>query len=216
MCVAAFGGRLCAAQLLLLLHPAVAGMPDAWGWVPAHSAASGGSAAVLQLLMAVAPQTALAKAAHFEHTPLAKALQRRKLQAASYLAGVGPADAALATLVEYMHGGLDPKAPSPDERQLLCAHMFADFAIARCPLPAQQWQRFPMPCHGLERALPAALRHSHAQARMLVQRMMPDAAARLRCALLCLGRQQRCCGVQLPPPLLEHILCTIYEQRGAM
>ncbi len=58
LCVAAYLQQLCVVQLLLLLHPAAAVKPDAWRWLPVHSAAVGGSVPVLRLLLAVAPETA--------------------------------------------------------------------------------------------------------------------------------------------------------------
>lgn len=201
LCVASYLQQLCAVQLLLLLRPATASQPDAWDWFATHSAAVGGSVPVLRLLLAAAPATALAQDRKDGHTPLDKALERQNSEAAGYLLTIIPAERGLSSLVRFQHNCRDAAFLHP---------LFVEFATARCPLPSQQWDQLPVPCAGLTRALPAALHLSHNQARMLVQHLPPADVAVLRTALLCLARQQRSCGVELPPPLVERILCTAF------
>lgn len=167
-----------------------------------HSAAVGGSVPVLRLLLAVAPETALARETEDEDTPLYKALRRGNDEAALYLIGATPAESALEALLW---------AWSSWRRDMSKAQaQFAEFVITHCPLPNELWQQVPLPCPGLGCALPTALRHSHAQARMLVQHLPPADVAVLQTALLSLVRQQRTSGVALPPLLLERILCMAF------
>ncbi len=119
-----------------------------------------------------------------------------------YLIGATPAESALEALLW---------AWSSWRRDLSKAQaQFAELVTAHCPLPNELWQQLPAPCPGLARALPTALQHSHAQARMLVQHLPPADVAVLRTALLCLARQQRTSGLALPPSLVERILCMAF------
>ncbi len=84
--------------------------------------------------------------------------------------------------------------------------LFADFAIARLPLTDEQWALVPKRCPGMGRALPHAMERSPAQARQLVQRLVPADAARLQMFALCLARAQRVCGTPLPVPIVHRLL----------
>ena len=81
----------------------------------------------------------------------------------------------------------------------------ADLA-AHQPLGADEWQRLPVPCPGLECALPAVLARSDAEAALLVAHLPPVEQACLREAALCLARAQRVHDVELPPHALRAIL----------
>ena len=89
--------------------------------------------------------------------------------------------------------------------------LFAVFVIMRPPLTEEEWALLPAPCPGLGRALPAALAHSPAQARQVVQRLPAEDVARLRTAALALQRAQKRppgldCSVMLPSELVWRIL----------
>jgi hypothetical protein len=64
----------------------------------------------------------------------------------------------------------------------------------------------PLPCPGLGRALPAALAHSEAQARRLVQRLPSADAERLQVAALALARAQRRLHLSLPLAIVWRLL----------
>lgn len=200
LCVAAYLEFLCAVQLLLLLHPTVASQPDGFGWFAAHSAAAGGSVPILRLLLGVAPDTIRAQEHADGDTPFEKALTRQHSEAARYLLQDGPGDGAHSSLLWCWQHHRKPEFLLP---------LFVELAIHH-PLSAAQWEQLPAPCPGLSGALPAALQRSHAQARLLVQHLPPTELAVLHTALLCLARQQRTCGVALPPPLIERVLCMAF------
>ena len=62
------------------------------------------------------------------------------------------------------------------------------------------------PCPGIGAVLPAALQRSAAEAALLVTRLPPADAARLRTFALALNRSQRRLGVFLPAELAGRIL----------
>jgi len=74
------------------------------------------------------------------------------------------------------------------------------------PLTAAQWQQVPAPCPGLGGALPAVLARSEAEAALLVPRLPPADAARLRTFALALHRAQRRMHIFLPAELARHVL----------
>ncbi|KAL4439745.1 hypothetical protein ABPG75_002746 [Micractinium tetrahymenae] len=73
-------------------------------------------------------------------------------------------------------------------------------------LPLSAFEAASLPAACLAAALPAALAHSPAQARLLVAHLPPHDAARLRTLALCLARVQRTAAAPLPLPLLQRIL----------
>ena len=76
-----------------------------------------------------------------------------------------------------------------DEDALDTLSLFCSFLLApgRLPLTVADWALVPLPCPGIERALPAALACGPDQAAQVVQRLPPAVAARLRISALCLG-----------------------------
>lgn len=83
---------------------------------------------------------------------------------------------------------------------------FAAYVQRRLPLSEACWAQVPAPCAGLERALPAALAHSEAQAAQLVARLPEEAKQRLRTAALALARQQRRWRVALPGSIVAQLM----------
>ena len=177
---------------------------DDYGAEPLDTAAFDGNseaeAAAVQALLA-AGADALAKTDEGS-TPLCEALQRNNSLAAKALLAAMPADAALEDLCT---------ANTASARQLLPA-----FIASRLPLTDAQWALIPIaPCHGLGRALPAALACSGNQARQLVRRLPPAETQRLRTAALCLVRMQRSEPLwpqqYLPLAIVERILCAAVD-----
>lgn len=87
----------------------------------------------------------------------------------------------------------------------LAAYLWPDL-VASHPLTPAQWQRVPTPCPGLGRALLAVLRRSEADAGRLVARLPAADWQRLRTFAASLHRAQKEMGVDLPAPLVRHIL----------
>ncbi|KAL4432879.1 hypothetical protein ABPG77_008205 [Micractinium sp. CCAP 211/92] len=71
----------------------------------------------------------------------------------------------------------------------------------------EQWARVPAPCPDLGRALPAALAHSHEQARQVVRRLPPEDVTRLHIYARALARLRRRVHVALPGDVTGRLLC---------
>ena len=177
-------------------------------------AAWSGQTAAAELLLAAAPQTAMAVDAGGS-TPLhCAAAGGHTLAAVLLLAAAPEAAAARNTLgwlplqqaLYYRHTNtarcLLAPGPAAEVLQALLRHgqaalpLFADFVIARLPLSAVEWALMPRHCPGLGRALPAALAHSTSQASSLVRHLPAADAKRLRTFALCLARVQRRSDIQ--------------------
>ena len=130
----------------------------------------------MRLLLEAAPQAATVATPDGD-TPLQLALGADSTSTARALLGVGPAAAVLAFLAAANEDALDTLP------------LFCDFLLApgHLPFPATDWALVPLPCPGIERALPAALASGPDQASQVVRRLHPAEVARLRAAALCLG-----------------------------
>ncbi len=187
--LAAMRGHVAMARLLLEAAPATAMAAGAGGFLPLHCAAGYGHEAVARLLLQAAPSAAAAGNV-LGWLPLHFALMSDNTSTARALLGVGPPELVLTALAARIR---------------YCS-LFADFLLApgRLPLDAASWALVPVPCVGIDRALPIALACSPAQAAQLVRRLPPADAARLRTAALCLGRSS------LPGPVAGHILARMF------
>ena len=132
---------------------------------------------------------------HDQHTPLAVALQNRRLEAACCLLSEARllSAAAKLTAVEQVL----PNQPSEEER--LKAPLYT-LLVERVPLTPEQWGRIPAPCAGLGAALPAVLERSTEEACLLVHRLPPADRARLRTFAVSLARVQQHMPAPLPTP----------------
>ena len=218
------------AQALLQAGPEAALRADDRGKLPLHQGIR--HLEVVRLLLAAAPGAALDRAAggstalHFAVSAEAPASAQALLQAAPEAAFVADSrgrtplqDCLRRCRLWYFNeefletlGVLVAAAPSPATFAALvgsggqAAPLFADFVAAAPPLTAEQWACVPAPCPRLGRALPAALSHSHEQARQLVRRLPPADASRLRTFALVLARLQRRLRVALPGEVTGKLL----------
>jgi hypothetical protein len=183
--------------MLLEAAPAAATVLNDIQWAPIHRAAYWGHAAVVQLLLEVAPEVAYALDADGE-TPLHLALRNAAQcpaeqveETARCLVRAAPAvQPALGAMVQYNQHS---------------ATLFADL-VARLPLSQEQWQSIPAPCPDLARAPPVVLERSSAEAGWLVGRLAEEQQARLRAAALSLARAQQSSNAVLPAELSGRIL----------
>ena len=170
-------------------------MPDDHGRLPVHkSLVFGPHVEAVRLLLAAAPDTVVTRDAAGS-TPLDLGMQSYRHEAAHTVIEAAPASAVLSSLIRHLpqHSGVHA----------------GTFVRAHLPLTEQQWSQLalvvpalpPSHSYGLARALPAALAHSHAQARQLVRLLTDSERARLRTFALCLARLQRCLRIPLPGPL---------------
>ena len=85
--------------------------------------------------------------------------------------------------------------------------LYADLA-AHLPLTPRQWQRVPVPCPALAKALPAVLARSQAEAALLVSHLPATDTERLRVAALSLHRLQHHLQLEaaVPAALVGRIL----------
>ncbi|PRW20255.1 hypothetical protein C2E21_9214 [Chlorella sorokiniana] len=88
---------------------------------------------------------------------------------------------------------------------MLASYLWPDLVAHHALTPAQ-WARVPNPCPGLGRALPAMLRRSEAEAGRLVARLPAADWQRLRTGAASLHRAQKQLDIDLPAPLVRHIL----------
>ena len=183
-----------------LLEAAPAAAMVAGRQLPLHHAAAATKVPALLALLEAAPEAALVKR-RGAVTPLGLAIAAAVDSAAVedcqdqwhtplrvFIAGKLLAAMPLAAALEDLASHLRT-----------CRTLFVDLA-ATSALDAEQWQRFPAPCSGLLRALPAALRRSEAEATLLVARLPCSDRERLQGALRCLHRgrvsacRRRWCG----------------------
>lgn len=174
---AARGGRPEAVSFLLETEPASASLVTEGGKLPL-------STALLHIPSILPRQQAPMTAVHV-------AVLQRYLEAVRRLLPAVPAATALSALA-----GAHERT-----RQL-----FPDAVACHLPLSAAEWSLVPEPCPELERALPAALRHSHEQAGQVVRRLSQADKARLRTAALCMVQVQTLACASLPPALFERLL----------
>lgn len=79
--------------------------------------------------------------------------------------------------------------------------------VARQPLTPEEWSLVPSPCPGLGASLPAVLARGGVEAALLVARLPPADAQRLRTLALCLARAARQGALPaLPTPILSRLL----------
>ena len=172
-------------------------MPDDHGRLPVHkSLVFGPHVEAVRLLLAAAPDTVVTRDAAGS-TPLDLGMQSYRHEAAHTVIEAAPASAVLSSLIRHLpqHSGVHA----------------GTFVRAHLPLTEQQWSQLAQvvgalpvdirPAAELAQALPAALAHSHAQARQLVRLLTDSERARLRTFALCLARLQRCLRIPLPGPL---------------
>lgn len=193
--VASYSGNERAIRALLELAPQAAMAVDSRGQTPLHASANGRFAMsrpqqapwILELLEA-APAAARVQDRN-GRTPLELLLNDRSGIATAGELGVRDPQAAL----QLLRATKWPADPA-----------FLTCLVACLPLSAFEWASLPAAC--LAAALPAALAHSPARARLLVEHLPSQDAARLRTLALCLARVQRSMSAQLPLPLQQHIL----------
>ncbi len=186
-------GRIGLVAPLLAAAPAAATMHDARGWLPLHWAADKGHLGAVLQLLAAAPHTATAatRGAMPGVTPVQLAVNSGHPEVVAALLGACPTADAISAL------GAAGEAALP---------VLVNAIAAGPALTLRQWGLVPSPCPGLGRALPAALKHSHAQAAQVVSRLPEEDRQRLPAAALCLARLQRTLGLSLPKPAMERVL----------
>lgn len=166
--------------------------PLAWATVRAYGR-------LMSQLLAAAPEAAALLDAS-GRTPFELALAREGLARGSYAGRhLAPARLLLAGPCQR---------PTAVLRALSrhVAHALYGDVPARWALSEEEWRLVPGPCPGLAPALPAVVARSEAEARLLVARLPQTTRRRLQTAALCLAREQRCSGVELPLPLARRVL----------
>ena len=137
--------------------------------------------------------------------PLQVALTYLYSKAAAVLAEASPAPLVLSVLVSTSNS-----LPFQYDCRHWLAVYAASFVRGHLPVTDQQWEQVAHLLRHASRpadlALPAALEHSPAQARQLVQLLPAEQQARLRTFGLCLARLQRRLRVPLPGPLAGRIM----------
>ena len=182
-----------AVHQLLKAAPQTALVEDDAGQLPLHLAAAQGHGEAVSLLLQAAPQTALVENGAGRR-PLHLALRQHHVGAARFLLLCSGLDTAqLLDVLASCNASLQP--------------LYADLA-AHSPLTADQWQRVPALCAAIATALPTVLARLEQEAALVVARLPPSDAERLRVAALSLHHQQRRLRVSLPTVLIRRILAS--------
>lgn len=198
------------ARLLLSAAPRTAITLTGTRLGPLHIAAMAGNVPAVRLLLDAAPQTAHMRDMKLNMTPLEAGLDMA-VRLVGQEAQEAPGDALSADGCLDAARVLLAVAPPNVSLPLLAQHgdlvlpLFSELAV-HWPLTAAQWQQVPAPCPGLGGALPAVLARSEAEAALLVPRLPPADAARLRTFALALHRAQRRMHIFLPAELARHVL----------
>lgn len=195
------GSQRCVAALLAAGASLLA--RDKGHWVALHACADAGhSGPALRSLLSAAPEAALARDAD-GRTPLALALRGCHAEAAQLLRQAAP----LPPVREVLAALSRARARSLGETVLdgWIWGLYPALA-ARQRLTAAEWARLPEPCPGIGAALPAVLQRSPAEAALLCRHLPRSVRQRLRCAAQCLARAHAQAGVQLPAPIVGHVL----------
>ncbi|EFN53977.1 hypothetical protein CHLNCDRAFT_135922 [Chlorella variabilis] len=199
--VASYSGHERVVRLPLEAAPATASVADSQGQTALHHAALGfrhcPAAAVVPLLLEAAAELAFVMDV-YGCTPLFMVLffsrhrtAEQVVETARCLVRAAPAvQPALGILLQYSQQS---------------ATLFADL-VARLPLSREQWHSIPAPCPDLDRALPAVLQRSAAEAGWLVGRLAEGQGKRLRAAALSLARAQQPSRCSLPAEVSGRIL----------
>eukprot|EP00887_Chlorella_sp_A99_P001707 scaffold8.g1707.t1 len=174
--------------------------------MPLHFAAAHGHAAVVQLLLAAAPETER-RGTQQGHSALYLAVSQGHLPAARVL--VERSAAPPAELIANLLTAVD--APRPrgslatlEQREESVHALIVDLA-ARRALSPPDWALLPTPCPALARALPAVLARSLVEAAKLVAHLPDKARSRLRALALSLARLQRRLRLELPESVVHRI-----------
>lgn len=172
------------------------------GLLPLHVACAMGRVAATRLLLAAAPETALACAVEGS-SPFHCSI--------GFLRGAAAQSQdtpARLTIVRLMLPHVPPHVSLPaltSSNSNLALSLYPTL-VAAWPLTPTQWQQVPSPCPGLAAALPAVMPRSGAEAASLVAHLPATDRARLRTAALALHRSQHRCRVWLPADLTRRIL----------
>ena len=205
-------GSLAALEMLLDAAPdtLMARTTQPEGTTLLHAAAAFANAGACRLLLRRAPSLAMQRIDSGQ-TPFELALVMGS-RAARMRATWRPYDLSVEAFVEAARALLPAVPPTYVLAVLetprgadLAAYLWPDL-VSSHPLTPAQWQRVPTPCPGLGRALPAVLRRSEADAGRLVARLAAADWQRLRTFAASLHRAQKEEGVDLPAPLVRHIL----------
>jgi len=175
--------------------------------LPLHRAAGVRNAKAVRLLLAAAPDTAMARSDSGLIPLQLAAAVRPSNETAKLLLAACPASTILTFLAA---------------RPCLAAVCAVDFVCVHLPLTDDQWEQlrqayshgfrqtsyvpYSILPHSPAQALPAALDHSPAQARQLVRLLTDTKTACLRTFGLCLARLQRRLRVPLPGPLAGKLM----------
>ena len=158
------------------------------GSTPLHFAAALGHATVVKQLLAACPAAAALRDSD-GRTPLQHALRGASADAARCLLELHPRQPAGELLAEIEQAGQQGMGSEAAQLYML---------LVSCqPLAPGEWVRIPGALPGLAAALPAVLDRSAEEAGLLVRRLPPADAARLRALALALGCAQR--RRRLPP-----------------
>ena len=224
-------GHLDVVRFVLEAAPHTALIATSDDHLPIHLAAvayqHASSAAMVQLLLAAAPDPATHALGGGGFAPLHFAAMGGNAAAAHLLlqAAPGGAERALETALLKVSAEDDGDAPRyldtarailaavpPDVSLPMLVHeadvalpLFTDVAT-HWPLTAAQWQQVPSPCPGLGRALPAVMQRSETEAAALVAHLPPSDSARLRAFALALRRAQRRLHIHLPGEIVCRML----------